>query len=406
MLQANVLSALEAVWLHRFRSILTLTVVLFGIVAVIAAMTITDGTRAYVENAVNELGPDVLYINAGSAINGGAFASVGGGRTLTETDLRAVATTPAIIRASPLLARNGIVQSGPRTWSTYIHGVAPDYGAILRWQLHYGVWLSQQDESAHTAVVVLGQSVAERLYPHQLEQAVGQMLQLHGRPFRVVGVLQSKGAALGGYNADDIAYIPYTTARQQFAPGEVNIDEIVAQVASAAQVDQTQSNVQAALKRTHHLTAQELPDFQIRSPHQVTQISQQFTQALTSLLIGISAISLSAGGIGVMNMMLIAVTERTKEIGLRMALGARRRDICAQFLCEALLLSLAGAIPGILLGTFLSWLLTTAFLIPFSLTLLSLLLALGVSTTIGVLAGLYPALRAARLDPMVALRIE
>lgn len=406
MLQANVLSALEAVWLHRFRSILTLTVVLFGIVAVIAAMTITDGTRAFVENAVSELGPDVLYINAGSAIHGGAFASVGGGRTLTETDLRAVATTPAIIRASPLLARNGIVQAGRRTWSTYIQGVTPDFSKILRWQLHYGVWFSQQDESAQSAVVVLGQYVAERLYPHHPEQAVGQMVQLGGRPFRVVGVLQSKGAALGGYNSDDIVYIPYTTARQQFASGAVSIDEIVAQVASVAQVDQTQSKVQAALKRTHHLTAQELPDFQMRSPHQVTQISQRFTQALTSLLIGISAICLSAGGIGVMNMMLIAVTERTKEIGLRMALGARRRDICAQFLCEALLLSLAGAIPGILLGTFLSWLLTTAFLIPFSLTLLSLLLALGVSTTIGVLAGLYPALRAARLDPIVALRIE
>jgi putative ABC transport system permease protein len=299
---------------------------------------------------------------------------------------------------------NAQVIYGNQNWNTRIHGVYPNVESIQNWQLAQGNWFTSRDEMEGRSVAVIGQVVASSLFDKTKTNPLGHIISIRGLPFRVIGVLQSKGA-IAGVSQDDIIFIPFETALTRLK-NSYYIDQIEVQVDNEDSLHQVQADITALLEKQHHLAPGSLPDFQIRSADQILQISQQFAQALTFLLVGIAAISLTVGGIGIMNIMLVSVTERRREIGIRMAVGAQRSDIRNQFLLEAVTLSVVGGVIGILLGLGVGLVLTVVFQLPFALNPISILLAFGVSTTVGVTFGLYPAIRASHLDPIVALRVE
>jgi putative ABC transport system permease protein len=400
----NVSSALEALWANRMRSFLTTLGVVIGVMAVIAAVTITQGASSFINTTIADLGTNTLIINSGTAINGGAFAAVGSDQSLTLTDAQALMNVAHVANVTPLLNVNAQVIYGNQNWNTRVHGVYPNFLSMQSWQLASGVSFTQRDEMRNSPVAVIGQVVASNLFERTKTDPIGHSILIQGQSFRVIGVLQSKGA-IGGVSQDDIIFVPFGATLTRLKNSNY-VDQILVQVDNQDYIDPVQGQVTALLKKQHHLTASSLPDFQIRSPEQLLQISQQFAQALTYLLVGIAAISLTVGGIGIMNIMLVSVTERRREIGIRMAVGAQRSDIRNQFLIEAVALSAVGGVIGILLGLGVGLILTLVFQLPFALNPVSILLAFGVSTAVGITFGLYPAVRASRLDPIVALRVE
>jgi putative ABC transport system permease protein len=404
MIGPNVSSALEALWANRMRSLLTMLGVVIGVMAVIAAVSITQGASLFINSTLANLGTNSLAINSGTAVNGGVFAAVGSDQSLTPNDAKAVTKVAHIANVSPLLNVNAQVIYGNQNWNTRVHGVYPNVQSIQAWQLAQGSWFTSSDEMKGRPVAVIGQIVASSLFDKTKTDPIGHPISINGIPFRVVGVLQSKGS-IAGVSQDDIIFIPFQTELTRLK-NSYYIDQIVAQVDNADYLAQVQAQITTLLKKQHHLAAGSLPDFQIRSANQILQISQQFAQALTFLLVGIAAISLTVGGIGIMNIMLVSVTERRREIGIRMAVGAQRSDIRSQFLIEAVTLSAVGGIIGILLGLGVGLTLTLVFHLPFVLNPVSILLAFGVSTAVGITFGLYPAVRASHLDPIVALRVE
>jgi putative ABC transport system permease protein len=285
-----------------------------------------------------------------------------------------------------------------------VQGVYPNYQSIQSWQMARGTWYSTDDETAAQPVAVIGQTIVDNLFATTGTNPIGQTIRINGQLFRVVGQLQSKGAQ-GFTNPDDVIFVPYSTALSRLK-NSTYIDQIQVQVDNANNVNQVQLIVTALLEKRHHITAGVADDFRVRNSNQLVQTAQQQSTVLGALLVGIAAISLSVGGIGIMNIMLVSVTERTREIGIRMAIGARQRDIRNQFLIEALTLSSLGGIIGITLGILGGFALVSAFHLPFVPSIPAVLLAFGVSAAVGVVFGLYPAVRASKLDPIVALRTE
>jgi len=293
---------------------------------------------------------------------------------------------------------------GNQNWNTRVQGVYPNYQSIQSWQMARGTWYSTDDETAAQPVAVIGQTIVDNLFATTGTNPIGQTIRINGQLFRVVGQLQSKGAQ-GFTNPDDVIFVPYSTALSRLK-NSTYIDQIQVQVDNANNVNQVQLIVTALLEKRHHITAGVADDFRVRNSNQLVQTAQQQSTVLGALLVGIAAISLSVGGIGIMNIMLVSVTERTREIGIRMAIGARQRDIRNQFLIEALTLSSLGGIIGITLGILGGFALVSAFHLPFVPSIPAVLLAFGVSAAVGVVFGLYPAVRASKLDPIVALRTE
>ena len=404
MIGPNVSSALEALWANRMRSLLTTLGVVIGVMAVIAAVTITQGASSFINSTLAALGTNTLVINSGTASNGGVFAAVGSAQSLTLTDAQVITKVAHVVNVSPLLNVNAQVIYGSQNWNTRVHGVYPDFQVIGNVQLAEGTWFTQRDEMEGRPVAVIGQPVASNLFDKTKADSIGRTISINGIPFRVIGVLPTHGT-IAGVSQDDLIFVPFHAALTRLK-NSYYMDQIQVQVDNLHYLDQVQAEITTLLKKQHHLAAGSLPDFQIRSPEQLLQISQQFAQALTLLLIGIAAISLTVGGIGIMNIMLVSVTERRREIGIRMAVGAQRSDIRSQFLIEAVTLSSAGGMIGILLGLGVGLALTLVFQLPFVLNPVSILLAFGVATAVGITFGLYPAIRASHLDPIVILRVE
>ena len=403
-LGASLGSALEALWANRLRSLLTALGVIVGVAAVIGVVTLTQGTSALINSRLTGLGTNVLTITPGAVQTGGAFSAAGTRQSLTLDDATAVATVPHVTSVSPVIGVVGQIIYGSQNWNTRVQGVYQTYQAIGDWQLAEGAWFSQGDEDGAQPVAVLGQTTSSNLFGATVTDPIGQTVLINSQAFRVVGVLQAKGASLGG-NQDDVIFVPFAAMQERLNNAQF-LSQIAAQVDNANNVNTAQTAVTSLLEQQHSLPAGGPDDFTVRSSNQLVQTAQTFTQTLTFLLVGIAAISLIVGGIGIMNIMLVSVTERTREIGVRMALGARRRDIRNQFLIEALTLSASGGAIGILIGLGLGFGLTNAFSLPFALSPISIALAVGVSAAIGVGFGLYPAVRASLLDPIVALRTE
>ena len=404
LIGANLRAALKALRANRLRSFLTMLGVIFGVAAVIASVTLTSGVGANINQQFASLGTNMLVIQNGVASNRGALEGVGSAPSLTVSDVQALTAVPHLVNVSPLLVVHIQAIYGGQNWSTQVDGVYPGYQSLQNWQMAEGSWFSASDESAGLPVAVLGQTVVQNLFGSSGTDPIGQRIRINNQLFRVVGTLQAKGQA-GGSSADDVIYVPFTAALDRL-DNTTFVTSIQAQVDNVNNVSQAQQDVTTLLQKQHHIQAGAADDFRVFSSNQLIQAAQQNITAIAALLIGIAGISLTVGGIGIMNIMLVSVTERTREIGIRMAVGARQSDIRNQFLIEALTLSVAGGIIGIVFGLIAGLALVAVFKQPFAPNTLEILLAFGISATVGVIFGLYPAVRASRLDPIVALRTE
>jgi len=397
MLGASFSSAVEAVWSHRTRSLLTTLGIFIGVAAVIGVLTLTQGVGAYFTNIISGLGANTIIVQPGSFNNRGAVRRPP--RTLTVQDAQSLARVSHVTAVSPWIESRAQVVFGNQNWRTYIEGVTTDYETTGGYNLAQGIWFTASDDAGGKAVAVIGDTVAKNLFGASNTNPIGKIIRAGIQPYRVIGVLAPKG----GFGVDDVIFLPFNTARQRLNNTNA-VSGIEITVDSSDHVDLVQQVITIVLEQNHHIAKGTPDDFSTVTSAQLLQQVQQATQALSLLLVGIAAISLTVGGIGIMNIMLVSVTERTREIGIRMSVGARRRDIRNQFLIEAVLLCFVGGGIGLLVGLLAGLGLTNTFQLPFVVTPTTFLLPFTVCAFIGIVFGLYPALRAARLDPIVALR--
>ncbi|MBA2285566.1 MAG: ABC transporter permease [Ktedonobacteraceae bacterium] len=400
-LGASVGSAVEALWSNRGRSFLTALGIVIGIAAVIGALILTQGANAYFQNQLSGLATTIIVF-PGAGVKGGVSQGGASLSTLTLNDVQSLQHVPHVTAVSPFVTTDTQVVYGRQSWSTITEGVDENVLTLQSLQMAEGSWLTQNDETNGTMNAVLGDTVRHSLFDASGRDPVGQTIIVGGQRFRVVGVVAPVG---GGFAQDDVIYIPLKTAQVRLQ-NTSTVDRINVQVDSTSNIDQAQQDITALLRSNHHISGKRVSDFDTFNFAQDLQSANQSSLVLEFLLVGIAAISLTVGGIGIMNIMLVSVTERTWEIGIRMSMGARRRDIRNQFLIEALLLCLVGGAIGLLLGLLIGNVLTSATQLPFLVTPATLILPFAVSAAIAIVFGLYPAIQAARLDPIVAIRTD
>jgi putative ABC transport system permease protein len=400
--------AIRALLRNKMRSFLTTLGVIIGVSAVIAMVAIGEGAKARVSEAFASMGSNILIVLSGSTTSGGARGGFGSMPTLTWDDLKAIRAESSAVRyAGPQLRSTASVISEDQNWGTSINGVSPEFFLIKDWPVASGSGITQSDIEGGTKVVVLGQTVVEKLYGPSADP-VGQTVRIKNFPFQVVGVAARKGQSAMGQDQDDVVFMPYSTFQakiqgglQKFIPGIIMVS-----AASSEDVSRAEKQISNLLRDRHHIAIGGDDDFSIRNMTEMASAQQEGVNTLTTLLASIAAVSLLVGGIGIMNIMLVSVTERTREIGIRMAVGARPRDVLAQFLVEALTLSFFGGVIGVLLGLFAANRLATSFGWPILIRPDIIVIAVLFSGLVGVVFGLYPAQKAARLDPIDALRFE
>lgn len=408
MFGANLRAASRSIQANRLRALLTTLGVIIGVAAVVTVSILLLGVNANVSRQFASLGTNMLSINGSAVSVGGVSTGLGAAPSLTSADVNAVSQVAHVTDVTPVVQLSAQTIYGDQNWNSPVWGVYPNYLDIQSWQVGEGSWFSQADEASGSLVAVLGQTVAQNLFGPSGTDPLGQTVRIDKQLFRVVGVLTSVSAS-----TDDSIYMPLTTLQQRFV-NESSFSVLFAKVDTVANLPQVEQDITTQLRRNHHLLANEQNDFLIRSAAQLVQASQQVTQLLASLLIGLAAISLTVGGIGIMNIMLVSVSERTREIGVRMAMGARRSDIRNQFLMEAVTICALGGVMGILLGLLCGYGLDSVASanpsvvggIPYVISPVSIAIAFGVAVFVGVVFGFYPAARASRLDPIVALRTE
>ena len=400
--------AVTALTVHKMRSILTMLGVVIGVAAVIALVAVGQGAQAQIINQFQALGSNLLTVSAGANFGFSRSGLQQNTRPLTDKDveaIRALATTVKLV--APDYSANATVVYQGKTTSTSISGVTTDYATVRNWSVERGRFVSAQDTSNLALVVVLGQTVVEDLFGSALVNPVGEVVRINRQPYEVIGVLKSKGES-GFNNQDNTVFMPLRTAQVKLGgAGTTQVRSISLQVRTAEEMDLAQAQVTAILRTLHGLQTGAENDFTVQNQADILDTVAQTTGTFTTLLGSIAAISLLVGGIGIMNIMLVSVTERTREVGLRKAVGAKRSDILLQFLTEAVVLSSTGGIIGVLLGVGGAQIITP--LLGGSRALVtpqSIILALTVSLGIGIFFGLYPANRAARLNPIAALRYE
>jgi putative ABC transport system permease protein len=400
-LLATLVIALRALRRNKLRSMLTALGIIIGVAAVIAMIGIGNGAKAQVEAQVASLGRNVVTVFPGSFSTGGARGGWGSASTLTLEDAEAIAREiPGVAAVSPEVRdRNQILGNG-QNWNTQILGESPDYLGIRAWGLSDGAMFSETDTKAAAKVCVIGSTVAKQLFPDL--DPVGQTLRIRNIPFRILGVLDSKGFNFFGQDQDDTVIIPVTTHMRRINR-RTTVNSILIEAASPEQMTRVQSEVEALLSQRR---GGREPDFTVRNQLELAETATATTKAMTGLLGAIAGVSLLVGGIGIMNIMLVSVTERTREIGIRLAIGAHDRDIRLQFLIEAMVLSSLGGIAGVLLGVGISQTLARVNGWPVEVSTDAIALAVGFSAFVGVAFGFYPAHKAAKLDPIEALRFE
>jgi putative ABC transport system permease protein len=397
-----VLTALQSIRLNWLRALLTLLGIVIGVGSVIVMTALGRGAQKEVEKSVAAMGDNLIIVTSGNRQFGGVSMGAGSSSPITREEVRFLAENLHNMQAmSPAVRAPSQLVGGIGNWSTQSQGVGEQFAVIRSWPLEYGEFFTERDVSSSAPVAVLGATVAQQLFPDR--NPVGEKIRIGKVPCMIVGVLASKGSSSFGGDQDDVVYVPWTTAQARMT-GSRDVMQILVSAPDEKSMQPLQDEISTLLRRFRRLPAEAPDDFLIRNQTEIMSMRTDMTRTFTTLLASVAAISLLVGGIGIMNMMLVAVTERTREIGLRIALGARPRDIRAQFLTESVVICTIGGLLGTAIGLGLSQAIAKLMGFPTAVDTNMMLLAVGFAAFVGVFFGLYPALRASKLDPIEALR--
>jgi putative ABC transport system permease protein len=399
--------AARALRVNLMRSFLTMLGIMIGIGAVIIMVAVGSGATKQISDQIATMGSNLIIILPGSTTSGGVHAGMGSQPTLTFDDVKAIcAECPSVLRVAPEQRGSAQLVAGNMNWSSDITGTTPDFLLIREWKIASGREMTEADVDTVQKVCLIGQTVAENLFGD--EDPTGKQVRIKGVPFLVIGLLEAKGRSAQGTDQDDKVFMPITTAQRKIIgnafPGTVG--PTMVQAVSQGKITQAVDEITALLDQRHHMSSTKERDYTVRNLSEILAVSQQSAKTMSLLLGAVASISLIVGGIGIMNIMLVSVTERTREIGIRMAIGAKERDILLQFLAEAVLLTMLGGFIGIVLGVGGAFAISGLFGWPTLISGQAILLAVVFSSGIGIFFGFYPARKAAGLNPIDALRYE
>lgn len=399
--------ALRALRTNKMRSFLTMLGIIIGIAAVIAMMAVGSGASYVISQQIASIGSNIILVLPGSTTSGGMRSGMGGAQTLTSDDVKAImAECPSVETSAPTVRSSGPAVYGNMNWSTVIMGTTPEMFDIREWGVVSGRSIVQQDVDGAAKVCLLGQTVAENLFGSA--DPVGRIIRLKKVPFTVIGILERKGQSPQGQDQDDTIFVPLRTAQRNLVRSSHSniVGAVMVKARSEALLAKAEEEINSLLKQRHRITGGKDADFSTRNLSEILAVAEQSSKAMSLLLGAVASISLIVGGIGIMNIMLVSVTERTREIGIRMAIGARKNDILLQFLTEAVLLTMIGGITGIILGSAGAAIVSNLLSWPTLISARSITLAFLFSAFVGIFFGFYPARKAASLNPIDALRYE
>ncbi len=399
--------ALRALRVNKMRSFLTMLGIIIGIAAVIAMMAVGSGASYVISQQIASIGSNILLIIPGSTTSSGIRTGSGGVQTLTYDDAKAIMTEcPSVELASGTIRGSGQVVYGNQNWSTLLMGATPELFIIREWQVAAGRSISSSDVDGAAKVCLIGRTIAQTLFG--AEDPLGKMIRIKKVPFTVVGVLEAKGQSPQGTDQDDVIFVPLRTAQRKLLGSQFpnSVGAILVKARSEELLASAEEEITALLNQRHRITNGKDPDFTVRNLSEILAVAEQSAKAMSLLLGAVASISLIVGGIGIMNIMLVSVTERTREIGIRMAIGAKKNDILLQFLTEAVLLTLLGGILGIVLGVGGATIVSSLLSWPTLISPVAITVAVLFSGAVGIFFGFYPARKAAGLNPIEALRYE
>jgi putative ABC transport system permease protein len=396
--------AFKSIVKNKMRTLLTMLGIIIGVAAVIVMVAIGKGAEQRIQNQIAAMGTNLIMIFPGSMQQRGVHMGPDQGAQLTIDDVERLKKNSTLLEAVSPVVRTGVqVIGGSGNWSTNVWGGSEEYLNIRDWKMSAGDFFSTNDVRAQSKVCIIGQTIVKNLFAN--EDPIGQQLRLRNVPFKVIGVLKERGQSAFGQDQDDVIIAPFSTVYYRLS-GEPHINQILARASSLDQMEQAQAEITTIMRESHKLEEGEDADFTVRNQTDIASTAQETTQVLTILLASIASISLLVGGIGIMNIMLVSVTERTHEIGIRMAIGARSRDIMVQFLIEAIVLSLSGGLLGVLIGFGATYIVKLATGWNTVIAPANVLLSFGFAGAVGVFFGYYPARKAAALNPIDALHYE
>jgi putative ABC transport system permease protein len=397
-------TAFKSIFKNRMRSLLTSLGIIIGVSAVIVMVAIGEGSQKQIEEGIQSLGTNLIVVFPGTSSSGGVSRGAGSFNRFTLADVEKIEKEAVLIKAvSPIVRTGGQVIGGGNNWNTGIYGVSVGYFEIRNWELEYGEFFTDRDVKTNNKVALLGKTVADQLFQNQ--DPVGQKVRIRNVPFLVIGILKAKGQSGMGADQDDIILAPYTTVYYRLR-GWRHVDMINASAIAPDRIDEAKKEIRAILRESHKINPGEDDDFTVSDQADISEAASETSRILTMLLGSIAGVSLLVGGIGIMNIMLVSVTERTREIGIRLSVGAREKDVLVQFLTEAVILSLAGGIIGILLSIVISFGLNRFTELNTVINPDIILISVIFSAAVGIFFGYYPARKAAALNPIDALRYE
>ena len=396
--------AWRAILLNKTRTLLTMLGIIIGVGSVITMLAIGEGSKKSIKENISKMGTNMLNIRPGAGMFGGVRNN-SDMQSLKLTDYLALKKEAKLLKyVTPVVSGNGQAIVGANNWPTSIYGVNTEYLPIREWQVEEGAMFGQDELDNLSKVAVIGRTIQKNLFPDG-DSPIGQTIRFKNIPFKIIGILAAKGESNFGQDQDDIIIAPYTTVQKRVL-AQTYLQSIVASAISENEAENAVNEVKKILERTHNIAANQENNFNVFSQQELISTFSSTSEMLTVLLVAIASISLIVGGIGIMNIMYVSVKERTKEIGLRMAIGAKGKDILAQFLIESVLMSITGGVVGVVLGLLATYVVNTFIGWPVSITFYSIVISFLVCTITGVFFGWYPARKAAELEPITALRYE